>query len=59
MKNKSFLITAAVFFFLFFMVVLMTSGTQGMLLDENIGYWASGFEDTSIMKVMKYISVLG
>lgn len=37
----------------------MTSGTQGMLLDENVAYWASGFENSTVTKLMKYISILG
>lgn len=59
MKNKGFLIAALVFFVLFFFVSLMTAGTPGMVLDEDVGYWATQFEGTSVESVMKVISIFG
>lgn len=58
-KNKGFLIVGGVFLFLFLLVALMSSTEQGMLLDENVGYWASGIESSLVLNVMKLISVLG
>lgn len=54
-----FLIVSVVFLLLFLVVVFMTSGSQGKLLDENIANWASGFENSTVIKLMKYISILG
>lgn len=59
MKNKGFLISAIIFFFLFFVVALMTSGTPGMILDEDVGYWASQFEGSTFESVMKLVSLFG
>ena len=41
-KSKIPLIGAGVFLFLFIVVALLTTGTQGFLLDENVAYWEIG-----------------
>lgn len=58
-RKKSFIITAGIFLFLFFIITLLTSGNSGFLIDESVGYWADGFSSTSILTLMKFISVLG
>lgn len=58
-RKKSYIIIAAVFLFLFLIVTLLTSGTSGFLIDETVGYWAEGFSSSSLLVVMKLISVLG
>src|SRR5699024_6106326 len=58
-RNKSFLIVASIFLFLFLILLLMTSGTQGFLIDENVSFWASGLSSKLTITFMEYASVLG
>src|SRR5699024_3142532 len=58
-RKRSFIITAAVFFFLFLIVTLLTSGNSGFLIDETVGYWAEGITSASALLFMEIISVLG
>lgn len=58
-KNKSLLVIAGVFLFLFVVVALLTSGTQGFLIDENIAYWAEQNNTPNVQNVMKYASFIG
>src|SRR5699024_7675970 len=58
-KNKRFLILSGVFFLLFLVVVLITSGNAGFLMDESVGYWADQNDSVLIHKLMEIASVIG
>lgn len=58
-KSKIPLIGAGVFLFLFIVVALLTTGTQGFLLDENVAYWADQQTNAVFLKLMEIASVLG
>ena len=58
-KNKSLLIIAGVFLILFVAVALLTSGTQGFLIDENVAYWANQNTTPIVQSIMKYASFIG
>ena len=58
-KNKRFLILSGVFFLLFLVVVLITSGNAGFLMDESVGYWADQNDSALIHKLMEIASVIG
>jgi len=58
-KSKIPLIVAGVFLFLFIVVALLTTGTQGFLLDENVAYWADQQTNAVFLKLMEIASVLG
>lgn len=58
-RNKAFLIVSGIFLFLFLIVFLMTSGTNGLVIDETIAFWAQDQSSTSLMKLIAYASVLG
>lgn len=53
------LILAGVFLFLFIVVALMTSGTQGFVLDESAAYWADQQTNATFIKLMEIASVIG
>lgn len=58
-KSKTPLIGAGIFLFLFIVVALLTTGTQGFLLDENVAYWADQQTNAVFLKLMEIASVLG
>jgi len=58
-KNKSPLIVAAIFLFLFLIVYLITTGTNGFIIDETISFWAQDQSAPWLITFMKYASVLG
>src|SRR5699024_6096587 len=58
-KNKRFLILSGVFFLLFLVVVLITSGNAGFLMDESVGYWADQNDSALLHKLMEIASVIG
>lgn len=58
-RNKSFLIVSAIFLFLFLIVFLMTSGTNGLIIDETVAFWAQAQSAGSFMNFISYASVLG
>lgn len=53
------LIIAAVFLLLFIIVAMLTSGTQGFLLDENVAYWADQNNSGFMSTITKYASFIG
>ncbi|MGM8211314.1 phosphatase PAP2 family protein [Virgibacillus sp. W0430] len=57
--NKRFLLISSVFMFLFFIVVLLTSGMNGFLIDETISYWMTYKSTPFVTKMMHYISLIG
>src|SRR5699024_1766015 len=57
-KNKRYLILSGVFFLLFLVVVLITSGNAGFLMDESVGYWADQNDSALIHKLMEVASVI-
>lgn len=58
-RNKTFLILAGVFFFLFLMVVFITSGNSGFVMDETVAYWADQNDSAVFAKWMEIASVIG
>src|SRR5699024_10917183 len=58
-KSKIPLIGAGVFLFLFVVVALLTTGTQGFLIDENVSYWADQQTNALVLKLMEIASVIG
>lgn len=54
-NKKPIIIISGVFLFLFMVVAFMTSGTQGLLIDENVAYWA----DQNALPLMSYASFIG
>lgn len=58
-RNKSFLIASGIFFFLFLMVVFITSGNSGFVMDETVAYWADSNNAAWLQKLMEIASVIG
>lgn len=58
-RKKSFLIVAGIFTFLFLMIFLMTTGTNGFIIDETVSFWAQEQSSPLLMTFMAYASVLG
>lgn len=58
-RKRLFLIISAVFFFFFLFVFLITTGTNGFIIDESISFWAQEQSSAFLMKFMAYASVLG
>lgn len=58
-RKKSFLIISGIFFFVFLLVTFLITGTQGMMLDENAAYWASGQQSAFVNKTMMFASFIG
>jgi len=53
------LIIAGVFLLLFIIIALMTSGTQGFVIDESVAYWADQQTNATFIKLMEIASVIG
>lgn len=58
-RNKLFLIVAAIFSVLFLIIFLMTTGTNGFIIDETVAFWAQDHSSKWLMTFMAYASVLG
>lgn len=58
-RNKGFLIASGILFFLFLMVVFITSGNSGFVMDETVAYWADSNNAAWLQKLMEVASVIG
>lgn len=58
-RNKGFLIVSGIFFFLFLMLVFITTGNSGLVMDETVAYWADSNDAAWLQKLMEIASVIG
>jgi undecaprenyl-diphosphatase len=58
-RNKTFLIFSGIFLLLFVIVSFMTFSTQGMLMDENVSFWAEQNDSALVKTLMMYASFIG
>lgn len=58
-RKRKFLIISAIFTFVFLVIFLLTTGTNGFIIDETVAFWAQDQSSSLLMTFMSYASVLG
>lgn len=57
--SYKYLTVSAVSLAIFLLIAMITTGTQGVLIDEAVAYWVQGASTVFVVGVMQIISILG